>query len=284
VATLGWNAVGQLWDAKAGTEVGNFRLSQPGHNNWLVLTPDGKYFVAWDGAGMIDLRDGRTGESVRRIDAGGYDAGYNYGDFSPDGSFLVVNRGATVKFWDIPAGKPKQFANVKFDTQTHHTSAQLADGGNTLVTGAYRGGLERMDQVWDLTGQAPPRRLTGFDRGNVWARLLLAPGGDHAVLSGGNKIEVLNWRTDKMAAVLKAPEGKSFTALAFTPDGKRLATADSGGRVTLLELPGGKECASFSASTGAVTALAFSGDGKTLATAAGATVTLWNADEALRGN
>ena len=99
MATLGNEGFCQVWDRDTGEQRGSFRLENKNHNNWLVFSPTGEHLVAWDGLGMVYLREGATGKIVTRLDPGGWDAGYNYGDFSPDGKTLVVNRGGFIFFW-----------------------------------------------------------------------------------------------------------------------------------------------------------------------------------------
>ena len=66
-------------------------------------------------------------------------------------------------------------------------------------------------------------------------------------------------------------------AVAFSPDGRRLASASDDGTVRLWDPATGAELAALTGHTGQVTAVAFSPDGRRLASAGwDGTVRLWD--------
>jgi RNA polymerase sigma factor (sigma-70 family) len=85
--------------------------------------------------------------------------------------------------------------------------------------------------------------------------------------------------TGKEKLRLAGGECKGIAALAFAPDGKRLAAAGRDGVVRLWDLGEGKEVGRFEGHEGVVSALAFSADGERLLTGgADGTVRLWRAE------
>src|SRR5262249_55269400 len=90
--------------------------------------------------------------------------------------------------------------------------------------------------------------------------------------------EVRLWHagTGATVRVLKAPPDL-VGRLAFSPDGKRLATAGADKAVRLWDVESGKEAATWTGHTDRVTGLVFSPDGSTLVSAADdSTVLLWD--------
>ena len=90
----------------------------------------------------------------------------------------------------------------------------------------------------------------------------------------GKRIYVSETATGKALAMLEE-HPDSITALAFSPDRKKLATADGTWTVRLWEISTGKYIRSLTGHPGAVNALAFSPDSKNLASAGG-TLRIWD--------
>ena len=90
----------------------------------------------------------------------------------------------------------------------------------------------------------------------------------------GKRIYVSETATGKALAMLEE-HPDSITALAFSPDRKKLATADGTWTVRLWEISTGKYIRSLTGHPDAVNALAFSPDSKTLASAGG-TLRIWD--------
>ena len=70
--------------------------------------------------------------------------------------------------------------------------------------------------------------------------------------------------------------GDKIEAVAFSPDGKRLATASDDGTVKLWDLANGHEVLTFRGHKDKVKAAAFSPDGSTIASAGGNRLLLWD--------
>ena len=220
----------------------------------LALSADGRFLLGVGLGGRSWVLDSRTGQMVCRLtdnnDRTGPWGNLHFAAFSPD-----RERVAVAYSWGLP-------------------EARLAEHRNAQVV-----------KVWDM---ATGKVLVRFDSGGPLAFTpdgkTLATVGDATPLGldeqkdRPTKVRLWDVSTGKelrqvVTTSAFAPEG---LPLAFSPDGKLLATAGAGGKVCLWDTTTGKTTAELTGAQGRVTALAFSADGKLLASGgADTTVLLW---------
>ena len=118
--------------------------------------------------------------------------------------------------------------------------------------------------------------------------LVFSPDGK-ILASGGHRREIRLWDvafgeirlwdvdTSRQIAVMPAPEG-SVTALAFSPDGKTLASGSSWGKILIWDLASQRLISVIGEGRwqSSIDALVFAPDNITLASLAGGTVHLWD--------
>jgi WD40 repeat protein/serine/threonine protein kinase len=161
---------------------------------------------------------------------------------SPDGKRLASGgREPVVRLWDADTGK--ELANLLGHTNAITTVAFSPDGG-TLASGSGDGSV----RLWDMS------RVPSSPPAGRPARL--------------------DERT-----VLQGKQGTVY-CVAFSPDGKTLATADQDGTLQLWNVRAGTRRAVLRGHTGKVRAVAFAPDGKTLASGGDdGTIRLWDMTE-----
>jgi hypothetical protein len=284
----------RLWDRDTGERIDSFPLAPHNLPNFLTFSPDGKYLVAWDGKVPLCLRDAATGKICTRIDMDKEDpkdfySRWTHADFAPDSKVLAVSRGGRIRFWTVSEGKPADWPqSLVSEPRNYFYSLHFAPDGKSLMTMSYkvkeRGEVDRLDQVWDLEGKSPVRRLDGFRPGQIWDRFTFSPDRKLAILRTFHFVNVNDWLQDKSLVNLDGEA--NCNSVAMTPDGKTLLMGHGDGKVGLWELPTGKKLGSFQIQLPRLSPpegvyLAVSPDSRMLAAAHGSTITLWKLDSIL---
>jgi WD40 repeat protein len=271
----------RLWDVTTGKEL----LAVPGEQastTCLAFSPDSKTLATGHEGrreGAVMLWDAATGKELRSLKGDGVPCTLA---FSRDGKTLAAaGAGNAILLWDLSAEKA---APSKVILRTEEPAAPI-DGLVLFPDGKTLAGVSARNTVlfWDVATGAPVRRFDGHDS-NVTA-VAYSPRGDTLATGSSSDGTVRLWdpATGKERRRLPALDGKgwrhgfAFSALAFTPDGRAVASGHVDGVVHLREVATGKEVRSFDHKTNVwVVAIAFSPDGKTLASACGTKVGLWD--------
>jgi WD40 repeat protein len=266
----------RLWNPADGRErhtlTGPDFMEPPG---LVALSPDGSTLAAGGLDGKVHLWDRRTHRYLRHFDAGPaaslttlfelarqvIDASIQYPEgvrglaFSPDGRLLVtVTNMGMVTVWD-PSGE-RQVHRLTVDAK-EAPWVGFSPGGDLAVS---RGGrLELLDprtgELRETIGDAndPPVVSGAF-------------GGDHLVALAYRNHKIRVWDTTSGRELgLLVGHTHEVNTLAFSPDGKTLASGSSDRTVKLWSIPAMAEAASLEAHRGQVTCLAFNASGTILA-------------------
>ena len=191
--------------------------------------------------------------------------------FHPDGSLIAADGAGAVTAWDAARARPLRTIATH---QRAVTGLALSRDGGFGVSGAADGSI----QVWDPTGQSPPRLLRAPAGGPI-EDVAISPSGRVVATGGADGLITLWDLTRGRPQATLDGNGSTVKAMAFTRDGRMLAVGDISGTITLWDLDRHSRAAGFRGQRGAVRDLAINPEGTVLAAAGNdSTVTLWNLD------
>jgi RNA polymerase sigma factor (sigma-70 family) len=224
----------------------------------LAFSPDGNLLATEDDL-AITLRDSATGQVIRRLP--GHCDSVTCLAFSPNGKTLASGgNDQAVRVWDAGSGKERLLGD---EPAGPALGAFFTPDGRHVVT-AHR---DHWVRIFDETGKLVGR-LGRDDRARWSARLqalAVSPDGKTAAASYDGDCAILLLDLEKSVELRRlAANGHMAFALAFTPDGRGLASAGYGDKVILWDVATGKERGRFGEGADTFCSAAFSGDGSLL--------------------
>ncbi len=215
-----------LWDVARGTELRTLRGPARSPSR-LRFSPDGRTLAAGGEGGVVKLWEVATGNEVTSLK--GHTGTVRCVAFSPDGNYLASGgEDKTVRLHPLGKGDSR-----KFTLPQGVSDLAFAPDGRTLA--AAGDGPEGVVRVWDL--EAEVKATWRGHTGPVWgvafspaAPLLASCAEDGTVRlwdrTGGVVLRTLG----------PGPFGGPVRAVAFTPDGRYLVTANANGTVYALRV------------------------------------------------
>jgi RNA polymerase sigma factor (sigma-70 family) len=246
-----------LWDVATGKE-----LRQFGRGNQqptaVTMSPDGSLITEADT--LVRVWKTKTGELAAELK--GHTNGVRAAVFSPDGSKLATGaHDATIRIWDTKTWKEIRRLDGHNDSVL---ALAWSDDGALLASG----GVDKVIRLWDPITWTVQRELKGHE--NYICSLALAKGGK--LLASSTEAEEVIRLWDPATGRLQrlVGEGKDLrwvNTIAFSPDGKTLASGNGDATIRIWDPATGKELRRWKAHARSVSSLAFAPDGATLATA-----------------
>ena len=256
----------RFWDVRTGDQ----KHAVTGHTGGLssvVFTPDGKFVASGYGGGVIRFWDADTGLPLKTFKGPNYEASCLV--FSLDGKTLACAGGIDIRLQDARTGAEKMLL-------TGHTwgmhSMALSPDGDILASGSE----DTTIRLWDMQTGAHKKTLNGHTH-RVYSVAFSPDGKTLASGSDDNTIRLWNVDTGETERILTGHAGEfegvdngpssveGVKSVAFSPDGKTLASGGGDNVIHLWDIGTGKRKMTLVGHTHWVFSLAFSPDGKTLA-------------------
>ncbi len=261
----------KIWDFRTGREL----LRMPGHKGRVTgvsFSPDGKLLSTvalddtiriWDAEGPTEVMTTLTGVGVGDI----YDVAFN-----PDGKLLAMAGShfvsetglvSTTAVWDVTHRRLSRMLHHKDEDH----AVVFAPDGRRLATATGDGQV----RIWEVPSG---RQVLALSVGVTYRKgISFGPEGRTLATIGNEEAKLWDMDSGHSSVGLNVPH---VTAIAYSPDGKRLATASADHTAAVRDPRSGRVFITLVGHRQGVSAVAFSSDGRRIATAsADGTAKIW---------
>jgi RNA polymerase sigma factor (sigma-70 family) len=243
----------RLWDVEG--RKGRAVLGKAlGEVNAVTFSPDGRTLATGHADGKIHLWDVGAATELRSIQAHSFHT--QALAFSPDGTTLVSGASeSALRLWDPQTGRERQaFAGPRGGVHW----LRFAPDGRSLFVAAQEGTVQRWDWARDAVATLLSRQPA-----SVFDAQVLTLAGPLSAAYDPELRAVCVWGPDTARAPRRLGENQVW-ALAFSPDGRRLAGSGKDRILRVWDVGTGRELAQVAGLDDQAFALAFTPDGKAL--------------------
>jgi WD40 repeat protein len=256
LATGGGDATVRLWEVATGKEIWRAEAERPGHIGCVAFSPDGR-LLAWaiSSDPVVRLLEAATGKEVRQLL--GHREGVNRLAFAPDGNLLASGgKDRTIRLWEVKTGEERR--RIAVPGERGLSGVAFSPDGRVLASSVWGDSI----RFWDAATGKPLRQGAGPPE---WFNAIAFAAGGRVLASAGNGVRLWEVDTGKPVRAWAGAPGHPPACIAFSPDGRTLASGDPSGAIQLWDTATGQQIGASRERPAAVRRLAFAPDGRTLA-------------------
>ncbi|BCW87322.1 hypothetical protein sos41_04510 [Alphaproteobacteria bacterium SO-S41] len=272
----------RLWDVDSASTLRIYRSPKGSiATGGLSLSSDGNYVAAVfdDGNAVVWAVEGLSPASARVV----HDWNINSIVWSPDGQYVLTtaneSAGGRAVLSDVETGHPEFSLPASDDplpAASDMSSAIFTPDGTKIVTGDNLGRI----RLWTASTGDPVRVIGQGPEGYNINWVVMTPDGKYVLGTryGGIGVYAFDKTEAPEERVFNAPNAALFTA-AISPDGTRVATGASDGRVFIWDFATGKLLFERREDRSQINSVNFSPDSKHLVTASSdRTIRVWDVE------
>jgi WD40 repeat protein len=250
----------RIWDAYSGKELISLEIDSL--VNFVAFSPDGNHVATASRDKTARIWDAYSGIELARVE---HDSPVNSIAFSPDGKRMATaSDDNTSRICDAYSGKEL----IRIELNGSVNSVAFSPDGNHVATASR----DKTARIWDASSG---KELARMEHGSSVKSIAFSSDGKRVATASGEMYDLSQEGPDNAARIWDASSGKEIArmehispvnSIAFSPDGKIVATASDYKYVFIWDAFSGKELERMEHGS-SVNSIEFSPDGIRLATA-----------------